>query len=121
MDVYRQAYEYQECGMVGMTIEMTPIEVTNAIAKKLRVPVISVAAGGGADGCEMVHFDLLGMVPPDKMSPWAKVYGNLAQFCIGVYKGFADDVRDGTFPTDANGYKMDEAELDKFMNELEKQ
>jgi hypothetical protein len=27
-------------GMMAMTIELTPIEVTNAIAKKLRVPVI---------------------------------------------------------------------------------
>jgi 3-methyl-2-oxobutanoate hydroxymethyltransferase len=120
MDVYRQAYEYQECGMVGMTIEMTPIEVTNAIAKKLRVPVISVAAGGAADGSEIVHFDLFGMVPPEKMSKWAKVYGNLIQFCVGAYKDFADEVRGGAFPTDDNGYKMDEKELDTFLNQIEK-
>ena len=48
MAIFRQVYEYQGNGMVGMTIEMTPREVTNAIAKKLRVPVIAVAAGGAA-------------------------------------------------------------------------
>jgi 3-methyl-2-oxobutanoate hydroxymethyltransferase len=120
MEVYRQAYEYQECGMVGMTIEMTPIEVTNAIAKKLRIPVISVAAGGAADGAEIVHYDLFGMMPPEKMSKWGKVYGSLPKFCVGAYKAFADEVREGAFPTDANGYKMDENELDTFMNQLEK-
>lgn len=30
MAIYRQAYEYQENGMVGMTIEMTPREITCA-------------------------------------------------------------------------------------------
>lgn len=46
MEVFKMGYEYQENGMMAMTIELTPIEVTNAIAKKLRVPVISIAAGG---------------------------------------------------------------------------
>jgi 3-methyl-2-oxobutanoate hydroxymethyltransferase len=49
MEVFRQAYDYQENGMVGMTIEMTPREVTKAIAKKLRVPIIEIAAGDAAD------------------------------------------------------------------------
>lgn len=57
MKVFRMAYEYQENGMMAMTIELTPIEVTNAIAKKLRVPVLAIAAGGAADGSEVVDFD----------------------------------------------------------------
>lgn len=73
MEVFKMGYEYQENGMMAMTIELTPIEVTNAIAKKLRVPVISIAAGGAADGCEMVDFDTFGMMP--KLASHAKVYG----------------------------------------------
>ena len=117
--IFRQAYEYAENGMVGMTIEMTPREVTDAIAKKLRVPVISVAAGGAADGCELVHYDLFGLMPPDKMGKHAKVYGKLFDFCVGAYKAFADDVRSGGYPQEEHGWGMDEAELDKFMNTLE--
>jgi 3-methyl-2-oxobutanoate hydroxymethyltransferase len=119
MAIFRQAYEYQENGMVGMTIEMTPREVTNAIAKKLRVPVIAVAAGGAADGSELVHTDLFGMMPPEKMGKHAKVYGSLFQFCVGAYKAFADDVRSGGYPQEEHGWGMDEAELDKFLNALE--
>ena len=33
MEIYHQAYEYQENGMMAMTIELTPREVTDAIAK----------------------------------------------------------------------------------------
>jgi len=120
MAIFRQAYEYQENGMVGMTIEMTPREVTDAIAKKLRVPVISVAAGGAADGCELVHYDLFGLMPPERMGKHAKVYGSLFNFCVGAYKAFADDVRSGGYPQEEHGWGMDEAELDKFMNDLER-
>ena len=117
MAIYRQAYEYQENGMAGMTIEMTPREVTDAIAKKLRVPVISVAAGGAADGCEMVHYDLFGLMP--KPAKHAKVYGNLFQFCVGAYGAFAQDVRSGGYPQKEHGWGMEPAELDNFMNQLE--
>lgn len=49
-----------------MTIEMTSREVTEAIAKKLSLPVIEIAGGSAADGSEMVILYLLGMVPQDK-------------------------------------------------------
>lgn len=120
MAIFRQAYEYQENGMCGMTIENTPCEVTNAIAKKLRIPVVGVAAGGGdADGSELVHYDLFGMMPPDRVGQHVKVYGELAKFCIGAYKAFADDVREGGYPDGDMVWPMDEAEHDKFLNELE--
>ena len=117
MKVYRMAYEYQECGMMAMTIELTPIEVTNAIAKKLRVPVISIAAGGAADGCEMVDFDTFGMMP--SAASHAKSYGNFFQWATQIYGAWANDVRTGAYPEDKHGYHMDEAELDKFLNMLE--
>lgn len=118
MKVYQMAYEYQENGMMAMSIELTPIEVTNAIAKKLRVPVISIAAGGAADGCEMVDFDTFGMMP--QAASHAKTYGNFFQWACGVYSAWANDVRTGAYPEDKHGYHMDEAELDKFLNLLEK-
>lgn len=80
MEVFKMGYEYQENGMMAMTIELTPMEVTNAIAKKLRVPVISIAAGGAADGCEMVDFDTFGMMP--KLASHAKVYGEFFPFAV---------------------------------------
>lgn len=118
MKVYQMAYEYQENGMMAMTIELTPIEVTNAIAKKLRVPVISIAAGGAADGCEMVDFDTFGMMP--QAASHAKAYGNFFQWATQIYGAWANDVRTGAYPEDKHGYHMDEAELDKFLNLLEK-
>lgn len=118
MEVFKMGYEYQENGMMAMTIELTPIEVTNAIAKKLRVPVISIAAGGAADGCEMVDFDTFGMMP--KLASHAKVYGEFFPFAVEAYMNWAEDVREHNYPEDKHGYHMDAAELEKFMNALEK-
>lgn len=118
MEVFRMAYEYQENGMKAMTIELTPIEVTNAIAKKLRVPVISIAAGGAADGCEMVDFDLFNMMP--KAASHAKAYADFFPWAVEAYADWAEDVRSGAYPEDKHGYHMEEEELEKFLDELEK-
>lgn len=119
MKVFRQAYEYQENGMIGMTIEMTSRELTNAVAKHLRVPVIAVAAGGAADGSEMVIFDLFGFIPPQAMSQHAKSYANVIGDCIKGASEFNQEVKNGLYPNEKNGWSMDEKEFDKFINELE--
>ncbi|MDR1495589.1 MAG: 3-methyl-2-oxobutanoate hydroxymethyltransferase [Clostridiales Family XIII bacterium] len=119
MDVFRMAYEYQENGMSGMTIELTSIEVTNAIAKKLRIPVINVAAGGAADGSEMVITDLLGFQPKEFMPAHSKCYREYFADGIKAFAEFKADVDSGAYPAPEHGWNMDEKELDKFLNELE--
>jgi 3-methyl-2-oxobutanoate hydroxymethyltransferase len=119
LDIMRQAYEYQENGMIGMTIEMSPREVTNAIAKKLRVPVIQVAAGGAADGSELVIYDLLGFQPVSTMPKHAKWYRSYFEDGLKAFAEFDADVKGQVYPAEQHGWSMDEAELDKFMNEVE--
>lgn len=120
MRVFRMAYEYQENGMGCMTIELVPGEVTAAIAKKLRVPVIGIAGGttGGdidCDGYEMVDMDTFGMMP--SAASHAKKYADLMPFMIGAYAQWVNDVRTNVYPTEANGWHMDPVELEKF-NEM---
>lgn len=118
MNVFRMAYEYQENGMKAMTIELTPIEVTNAIAKKLRVPVISIAAGGAADGAEMVDLDTFSMMPSS--ASHTKSYANFFEWAATAYGAWANDVRTGAYPEDKHGFHMDEKERDKFLDAIEK-
>lgn len=121
MKVFRQAYEYQENGMVGMTIEMTSREVTDAIAKKLRIPVIEVAAGGVADGSEIVIYDLLGFTPPDAMAKHSKAYASSLSDGIKGFATFDAEVKGRVYPAEENGWGMDQRELERFLNELESQ
>lgn len=110
--IFKWGYEYQENGMGGMTIELTPMEVSEAIAKKLRVPVISIAAGAPCDGSEMVDMDTFGMMP--KPASHAKTYAQLMPFLCQAYAAWANDVRTGAYPEEKNGYHMDPEELEKF-------
>lgn len=119
MRIFRQAYEYQENGMVGMTIEMSARELTDAIARKLRVPVIQVAAGGAADGSELVIYDLLGFQPVATMPKHAKCYRAFFEDAIKAFGEFEADVKSKTYPAEEHGWSMDAVELDKFLNELE--
>jgi 3-methyl-2-oxobutanoate hydroxymethyltransferase len=118
MSIYRWGYEYQESGMSAMTIEMTPIEVSAAIAKKLRVPVISIAGGAACDGSEMVDMDLFGMNP--KPASHAKTYANFFEWAVGAYAQWAADVRSGAYPEDKHGWHMNPEELEKFLEALDK-
>ena len=121
MQIFRQAYEYQELGMVGMTIEMTSREVSDLVAKKLRVPVVEVAAGGVADGSEMVIFDLLGFIPPEAYAKHSKGYATTMLDCIKGCAAFDQEVKNRVYPAEENGWGMNEAELGKFVNALEQQ
>ena len=113
--IFKWGYEYQENGMGGMTIELTPMEVSQAIAEKLEVPVVSIAAGAPCDGSEMVDMDTFGMMP--NPASHAKTYAELLPFLCGAYAAWANDVRTGVYPEEKNGYHMDPEELSKF-NEL---
>ena len=113
--IFKWGYEYQENGMGAMTIELTPMEVSQAIAEKLRVPVISIISEGGSDGSEMVDMDTFGVMP--QAASHAKTYAQLLPFLCEAYGDWADDVRDGNYPEDKHGYHMDPEELEKF-NEM---
>lgn len=120
MKVFRQAYEYQENGMSGMTIELASRDLTNIIAKKLSVPVIQVAAGGVADGSELVIYDLLGFQPVSTMAKHSKCYRPFFEDAIKAFNEFDSDVKEQVYPAEEHGWGMDEIELGKFLNELEK-
>jgi 3-methyl-2-oxobutanoate hydroxymethyltransferase len=118
LKVYKMAYEYQENGMKAMSIELVPIEVSNIVAKKMRVPVIGIAAGGACDGSEMVDADLFGLMASP--ASHAKTYGYLMEFATKVYGEWANDVRTAAYPTDDCGVHMDEKELEKFVDMVDK-
>lgn len=110
--IFKWGYEYQENGMGGMTIELTPMEVSQKIAETLRVPVVSIAGGAPCDGSEMVDMDTFGVMP--KPASHSKSYAALLPFLCEAYMGWLEDVREGDYPEDKHGYRMDPEELEKF-------
>ena len=118
--VFQGAYEYQENGMKAMSVELVPGEVSAAIAKKLRVPVIGIAGYAACDGSEMVDEDTFGIAGGIGAPIHAKTYGDFFEWAGGIYSQWVNDVRTGAYPAEENMWHMDPVELEKFNEAFEK-
>ena len=94
-------------GCFGFVIEGVPDVVGAAVTDALEVPTIGIGAGPSCDGQVLVFHDLLGLgsgSPPKFVRRYAEV-GRIATEAIA---SFADDVRSGKFPSDAESYHAPE-------------
>jgi len=94
-------------GCFGFVIEGVPDVVGAAVTDALEVPTIGIGAGPSCDGQVLVFHDLLGLgsgTPPKFVRRYAEV-GRIATEAIAA---FADDVRRGKFPSDAESYHAPE-------------
>lgn len=120
LKIFQRAYEYQEAGAAMITVEMTAREVTAEIARRLRIPVLSIAGGAGGDGAELVCYDLLGMSPAP-MPRHAKQYRQFFHEALGALKEFVTDVQTGVYPDpEQHSWSMNPDEYDRFMNGVER-
>ena len=94
-------------GCFGFVLEGVPDVLGAAVTEQLDVPTIGIGAGPACDGQVLVFHDLLGLgksAPPKFVRQYADV-GRIATEAIAA---FADDVRSGNFPGDAETYHAPE-------------
>ena len=90
-------------GCFGFVIEGVPDVVGAAVTDALEVPTIGIGAGPSCDGQVLVFHDLLGLgsgTPPK----FARRYAEVGRIATEAIAAFADDVRSGKFPSDAESY-----------------
>ena len=95
----------QESGAFSVVMECVPKEIAATATARLTIPTIGIGAGSGCDGQVLVFHDLLGYGPPETTSPkHARPYAHLGRDILEAVGRFADDVRGGTFPSDAESF-----------------
>lgn len=109
-----------ELKQYGISVNCVALAVYALCTPMSDFMVGEVAAGGVADGSEMVIFDLLGFIPPEAYAKHSKGYATTMIDCIKGCAAFDQEVKNKVYPAEENGWGMNEAELDKFVNELEK-
>ncbi len=99
-----------DAGAFAVVLELVPMSLAQAVTARLAVPTIGIGAGAGCDGQVQVWHDLLGLY--DEMQPrHAKRYAELGKSVEAALRAYATEVRDGGFPTAANGSDMKAEDL----------
>lgn len=93
----------QEAGVFAIVIEKVPAILGKQLAKKLKIPVIGIGAGGYVDGQVLVSHDMFGM--NTEFSPrFLRRYANLFADMTKATKNYIKDVKSGDFPNEKEQY-----------------
>src|SRR5271170_6173210 len=101
--VERDARAVEAAGAFAVVLESMPRELAARITEKLHIPTIGIGAGPDCDGQVLVFHDLVGLTM-GHTPKFARPYANLANEITRAVSAYCDDVRNGTFPSDAESY-----------------
>jgi 3-methyl-2-oxobutanoate hydroxymethyltransferase len=103
----RDARAVEAAGAFAIVLEGIPRELAALITRELRVPSIGIGAGPECDGQILVLHDLLGL-SFSQLPKFARQYTNLGEIISSAVREYCQDVRRGSFPSDAESYHMPE-------------
>jgi 3-methyl-2-oxobutanoate hydroxymethyltransferase len=97
------ALAVEDAGAFAIVLEGMPLDLAAEITGRLTIPTVGIGAGPHCDGQILVLHDVLGLC--DRVSPkFAKRYAELWQAAGDAIGAYANDVRSGTFPSDAHSF-----------------
>jgi len=103
----------EEAGAFGIVLEMVTEEVAKVITQTVSIPTIGIGSGRFCDGQVLVLHDIIGLYP--SFTPkFAKRYVDVAGLIKQALQSYAVDVRNGDFPEESHGFRMEEDERAKL-------
>ncbi|HZI39952.1 MAG TPA: 3-methyl-2-oxobutanoate hydroxymethyltransferase [Acidimicrobiia bacterium] len=96
-----------EAGCFSIVLECVPDAVATMVTEAVPVPTIGIGAGANCDGQVLVFHDLLGL-NPGRPPKFVRRYADLRGDAITAVAAFADDVRSGRYPSEAETYHFAE-------------
>ncbi len=102
------ALAVEAAGAFAIVLELIPAELAASVTERLKIPTIGIGAGMACDGQVQVLHDILGL-GLDFKPRHARQYADLAGVIRGAMSNYADDVRAGSFPGDAESFFSDES------------
>ncbi|MFI5041204.1 MAG: 3-methyl-2-oxobutanoate hydroxymethyltransferase [Acidimicrobiales bacterium] len=96
-----------EVGCFAIVLEGVPDRVARLVTEAVDVPTIGIGAGRWCDGQVLVFHDVVGL--EDRIMPkFVRRYGDLRADGVSALAAYAEDVRAGRFPSDAESYHLPE-------------
>jgi 3-methyl-2-oxobutanoate hydroxymethyltransferase len=93
----------ERLGCFAIVLEKIPAKLAEKVAEELRIPVIGIGAGNGADGQVLVLHDMLGMT--HEFNPrFLRRYMNLFESITNAIGQYVSDVKSSEFPNNEEQY-----------------
>lgn len=101
--VLDDALAVERAGAFMVVFECVPGVLSEHITSLMKIPVIGIGAGAGTDGQVLVFHDLLGL-SGDFKAKFVKKFRDLGSEVVGGISDYISEVKDGTFPSEANTF-----------------
>ena len=95
----------EDAGAFSIVLELVPREIAELITDSVHVPTIGIGAGLHCDIQVLVFHDLVGL-SFGKLPRFVRQYTNLRETITDAISRWAEDVRTGAYPADAESYGL---------------
>jgi len=95
----------EDAGAFAIVLEVVPREIARMITESISIPTIGIGAGVHCDIQVLVLHDMLGL-SFGKQARFVRPYANLREVITEAVSRYADDVRNGTYPSHAESYAL---------------
>ena len=95
----------EDAGAFAVVLEVVPREIARMITESISIPTIGIGAGVHCDIQVLVLHDMLGL-GFGKQARFVRPYANLREVITDAVTRYAEDVRNGTYPSEAESYGL---------------
>ena len=109
----------EDAGAFSIVLELVPREIARLITEAVTIPTIGIGAGVHCDIQVLVFHDLLGMAF-GKLPRFVREYANLRETITDAITRWAEDVRNGTYPSNEESYGLPAQAAEELKIEVKK-
>ena len=111
--IIEDAKRLEAAGVFAIILECIPSKLAEIVSKSVSVPTIGIGAGNSCDGQILVYQDMLNMFSGLKPR-FVKTFANVGDVMMEGFKSYIREVQEGSFPSEAQSFTIDETALDKL-------
>jgi 3-methyl-2-oxobutanoate hydroxymethyltransferase len=100
----QDAKALQGAGAFAVVLEVVPADLAATITHDLAIPTIGIGAGVGCDAQVLVWQDMAGLRTGAHAPKFVKPFADLTAVLDGAARTFAQEVRDGSYPSPEQSY-----------------
>src|SRR5258705_12145210 len=107
------AHALEDAGAFAIVLEVVPREIAKLITESVSIPTVGIGAGSHCDIQVLVFHDMLGL-SFGKQARFVRPYANLRETITDAVSRYAEDVRNGTYPSNQESYGLPEATAEEL-------